>query len=456
MASSLPTSAEIRANAARAITRITKQNRTIDWLQNNHPNWFATPLANELIFGTSRHYHILDRALAEYLKKPLRDKDADIKSLLLVGAYQLEYLDIPAHAVIHETVSAVKVLRRPWAKGLVNAILRAFNRGYDAEKNIDQTFGYPCWYVSLLRDSYPTVWPDLIAANFERAPMSLRINTQKISPQAYRECLRNQQIDFATAWLPESVVLKAAQPSEQLPGWREGHVAVQDLGAQFAAELLLAAKPLQNKSTGGSHFTPSRVLDACAAPGGKLAHLLERLSAPASAAPGIEPTVQALDISRQRIQSSERILARLGHHAAFMEGDAHNLDWWDRQPYSHILLDAPCTGTGTIRRHPDIALLLNEQAVSDQAATQTLLLNNLWQTLAPGGNLLYCTCSVLAAENDHVIREFLDTHADASAQSINLPSGHATTYGWQLLPTEPLTDGFYYALLHKVPLVGEH
>ena len=234
----------------------------------------------------------------------------------------------------------------------------------------------------------------------------------------------------------------------QLPDWANGAVAVQDLGAQYAAQLL------HNEITHtNTPHAALRVLDACAAPGGKLAHLLELLAN--EPRPLTQPGVQstqciAIDVNRQRIEASHAILERLGHNLRLKQGDACEQAWWDRRPFDYILMDAPCSGTGTIRRHPDIKLLLRENAVFEHSRTQEKMLNNLWRTLAPGGTLLYCTCSLLQAENDQVISRFLKSKNNhAKVLNINLPSGKATEHGWQLLPTDPNTDGFYYALLRK-------
>jgi 16S rRNA (cytosine967-C5)-methyltransferase len=234
-------------------------------------------------------------------------------------------------------------------------------------------------------------------------------------------------------------VLAKPQPGNTLPGWAEGEVATQDMGAQFATQVLLSHLDTTNDQS------PLRILDACAAPGGKLAHLYEALFDS-----GRTATLTGIDISATRVEQTQGILQRLGHPLRISVADARQLDWWDGTLYSHILLDAPCSGTGTIRRHPDIKILLQAGAIPEHAKLQLQLLNNLWQTLASGGTLLYCTCSLLRAENDDVVGRFLEhQNKDANVQTITLPSGAATKYGWQLLPIDPHTDGFYFALLQK-------
>jgi 16S rRNA (cytosine967-C5)-methyltransferase len=443
---STPTSSQIRAHVARAINLIVTENRTIDWVLQERPQWSSTPLEKAMLFGVIRHYLSLEKFIDELLTKPLRSKDLDLYLLMLVGAYQLKFTDIPHHAAINETVKAVAALHKPWAKGLINGVLRnAARKNYHP----DQSFDHPAWLAAAIRAEYPEQGADILAANITRAPMTLRVNQQIIERDVYNDKLIQAEIQASKGLAPNSLILKVAQPSASLPGWADGEVAIQDMGAQFAAELL---KPGDDANI--------RVLDACTAPGGKLANLLENASPAAS--PGEEADrVFAIDISNPRIEQTQLILRRLGHQIEIKQADASHLAWWDNRPFTHILLDAPCSGTGTIRRHPDIKLLLQLDAIAQHATLQLQLLNNLWQTLAPGGNLLYCTCSLLQAENDDVIERFLegqnkDGNNNANVLPINLRTGVATKFGWQLLPTDPNTDGFYYALLHKsaMPTAG--
>lgn len=431
-----PSPARARAHAAQAVLHVLEYNRTIDWILENKPHLTGTALERELFQGTVRHCLSLTASVEKHLQKDLRAKDTDLFCLMLVGAYQLKYSHIPAHAAVHETVSATKPLGKPWARGLVNAILRQVGRAPSEE--LDQSFDHPEWLATMLRSDYPEDWQSILSANNTRAPMSLRINVCRTSPTDYMESLAARDIAYQAGALSECVTLVAPRAATGLPGWTNGHVAVQDMGAQFAAHLL-------HENPAAEH----RSLDACAAPGGKLAHLLERTWLESQSA-SLNPVVQAIDISPRRVAETQKILQRLGHNADLKVGDARHLDWWDGQPYTHILLDAPCSGTGTIRRHPDIKLLLTPSALEAHADLQITLLNNLWQTLAPGGTLLYCTCSLLAAENDDVIGRFLNrNNKDTHVLDIKLPTGRKTRYGWQLLPTDPSTDGFFYARLQK-------
>ena len=427
-----------------------KHNRTIDWVFVHRPEWFISPETRHLFYGTIRHHRELANLIDPLLTKPLRDKDSVVYSLLLVGAYQLKLADTPAHAAINETVNATRTISRPWSRGLVNAVLR---KVITLDIKPDQSFGHARWLVTSLQQAWPDIFNEILYANNQRAPMILRVNSRLTNRDKYVEQLFGDDIPISRGEAEQSLILDKAQPSSTLPGWLEGEVAVQDMGAQFAAPLTLMAVAETAELPAARPIRTTRILDACAAPGGKLAHLIE-LSA-AAAAPddpeSLPPEIIAIDINPERIAQTEAVLARLGHTCQLTVGDACTLSWWDKRPFDRILLDAPCSGTGTIRRHPDIKLLLKESAIAEHAALQLQILNNLWQTLAPGGTLLYCTCSILPEENDGVISQFIEQpDNDAQVCSIDLPTGQATRHGWQLLPTDPNTDGFYYARLQKV------
>ena len=444
------TSSQCRGYAAKGVNLVAKDNRTIDWVLNNRADWFIAPETRHLFYGTVRHYQALADLIKPLLTKPLRDKDSVVHCLMLVGAYQLKIADTPAHAAINETVNATRTISRPWSRGLVNAVLRKVT-SLDIKQ--DQSFGHPDWLMDLLKQAWPDNHDEILAANNLRAPMVLRINSKLITREKYLERLFGRDIGAVTGLAEQSLILTIPQPSSGLPGWLEGEVAVQDMGAQFAAPLALLPVAETTEPKGPKPSREIRILDACAAPGGKLAHLLE-LSAAANLPgdPGSLPAeIVAIDINPERVTQTEAVLARLGHTCQLTVGDACSLSWWDKKPFHRILLDAPCSGTGTIRRHPDIKLLLKETAIAEHAALQLQILNNLWQTLAPGGTLLYCTCSILPEENDGVISNFIEQPGnDAQVCSIDLPTGQATKHGWQLLPTDPNTDGFYYARLQKV------
>ena len=433
-----------RALCARCLNAIIFDNRTIDQVVNEK----VFPEARETIYGVIRYLPGLSRLVSQYLDKPLRAKDREVWCLLLVGAYQLKFMSIPDHAVINEAVSACNALKRSWAKKLVNAILRHAARDIEEkkfERSFDAIYQYPKWLKSLITDQYPDQSIELLQASLTRAPMALRINIRQISPIDYRSTLTQAGLEFRSGPFPETVILTKPCRTEDLPGFAAGQVSIQDVGAQCAARLLI-------DQTGGQ-LQISPTLDACAAPGGKLFHLME-LSPP-------NHQFVALELQDRRAALITSDAARLGHHITTTIGDATSLDWWSGEPFSQILLDAPCSGTGTLRRHPDIKVLINATSIDAHHANQLQLLNNLWPTLRPGGTLLYCTCSLLEQENDRVIEVFVTQQSAAQQsgqrgpnmravnQTISLPTGRPTRYGWQLLPSNPDTDGFYFSLLKK-------
>ena len=295
-----------------------------------------------------------------------------------------------------------------------------------------QALEHPVWLQQKIEDQYGADAAALMRANNSRAPLCLRINTRKVDPATYRRRLDASGIEYADTWLPEALVLQAPQPAATLPGFEDGWVAVQDIAAQ------LALVPLLRRVSAGE-----RLLDACSAPGGKLFRLIEAER---------QLAITAIDNASRRLATLREIAERLGHERfECRQADAAALDWWDRTPFDHVLLDAPCSGTGTLRRHPEIKVLRKPADIARSAALQGALLANLWRTVRRGGTLLYCTCSILAEENDHVVGSFLGNHRDAHVGGVGLPTGRSTRYGWQLLPLEPATDGLYVAAIEKRP-----
>ncbi len=422
-----------RVRAARVLLSVIHQGRTTD---QSFGNFESNALLQELVYGTLRYYYCLEPMVSRHLSEPLRTKDLDLRCLMLVGAYQLHYMRIPDHAAIHETVNACRGLKKPWARALVNAVLRKV-----ADETPDErSFGLPdWWYQKLVRD-YPDQADALAEATLCRAPMSLRVNVSRISREAYQAQLTAAGITAHAGWLPEQLVLAAPMPTRTLPGHKDGLVSVQDGGAQFAARLV----------TDGDG-APGSILDACAAPGGKLFHLAEL--APAARVVGVE-------ISPGRFEHLDAEAHRLGHErVALRLGDAAGESWLgDDIPhrYDAVLLDAPCSGSGTLRRHPDIKLLRKPGDLAGFVDLQSRLLENLWQHVAPGGTLTYCTCSVFPEENDGVVDAFVSIHPEAEGLPITLPTGQTTRHGWQLLTlpaadTGPdlSVDGFYFARLTR-------
>lgn len=392
-------------------------------------------LAQELCYGVLRLGPRLDFLVARLVRKPLRGKDCDIHALLLIGLYQLLYMRVPPYAAVAGTAAAARELKKPWAVALVNGVLRNFQKAREAllaEAECDEVArsAHPAWLLKSLRTQRPDEWEAIVAGNNARAPMSLRVN-QRMNPRdEYLALLRAADIDAAPAPHTEhGVSLSRACDVEELPGFREGRVSVQDAAAQIAAHLL-DAQPGE------------RVLDACAAPGGKTGHLLERQ-------PALKELV-ALDHDPQRMTRVHENLARLHLTAHSIVADAAApATWWDGAHFDRILLDAPCAGIGVIRRHPDIKYLRRRDDIAALAETQSRMLDALWPLLRAGGKLVYATCSVLPEENELQIARFLQRHTDARERVIEAVWGRALSHGRLILPAEEGMDGFYYACLEK-------
>jgi 16S rRNA (cytosine967-C5)-methyltransferase len=384
----------------------------------------------DLSYGVLRFYGQLDALLGFLLKKTIWNDT--LRCLLLVGLYQLVYSRASPYAIVDNAVSASRYIEESRsAGGLVNAILRNFLRQKTAllEKAAETEtarYSYPCWWIKKLRAQYPADYQTMLLESNQRPPMTLRVNPRRITSSEYRDCLSRNGI---ASQARENNILELEQPVavEKLPGFAQGLVSVQDAGAQLAAPLLDVHDGMQ-------------VLDACAAPGGKSAHLLELAD--------VELT--AVDNDMMRIDRITQNLARLHLHAhRILHGDAaHHETWWDGKPFDRILADVPCSASGVTRRHPDIKWLRREGDIAQFAVKQAAILNGLWQMLNRGGKLLYVTCSVFAEENELQVGHFLDRHPDARLLPFSRISQTELVDG-QLLPT-PHNDGFYYALLHKV------
>ena len=427
-----PEPAVLRAGVAKAVRAVIGDARTIDWVLDYHPEWVPNATAKDILYGVIRHYFSLSHALLKLLKKPLKNRDLDVYAVMLVGAYQITHTTTPTYAAVDEAVNAAGLLRKHWAKAVINRVLRHFEPP-------KRSFDHPEWMIAAIQEQYGQAASDVLFANNARAPMVLRVNQARITPAAYQTMLHDANIGAHTGSVPGSLVLDSPRAASSLPGWSNGLIAVQDMGAQQVAHVFWR---LLDARLPSPH--PIRILDACAAPGGKLAHLLEQLHR--SATEGVE--VYGLDLNPTRLEDTRRLLQRLGHAPSLIEGDATGRDWWDDRPFDFVLLDAPCSGTGTIRRHPDIKLLVEPADVAQHARRQLAMLNNLWHTLAPGGTLLYCTCSLLQEENDNVVERFT-MQSDAEVLPLTAFTGMPTPSGWQTLPTDPHTDGFYCAALRR-------
>lgn len=392
-------------------------------------------LAQELTFGTLRWFHRLDAVLAQLLSKPLKQKDHDIRALLLVGLYQLVVLDIPAHAAVSETVEAVRALGKTWAAGLVNAVLRSAQRRKQEllarADNLPQArWSHPQWWQERLREDWPEHWQAILTANNQRPPMWVRVNAGRFSRAHYLQMLADAGIEARPSPVaPHAVELVKPVPVERLPDFASGGVSVQDAAAQLTASLL----DLRDGQ---------RVLDACAAPGGKTGHILESGEHLAG--------VVAIDSEPHRLEKVAENLHRLGLNAELVNADAADTaGWWDGESFDRILLDAPCSASGVVRRHPDIKVLRRADDIPALVQQQMRLLEALWPLLVSGGMLLYVTCSVFRAENADNLGRFLQNHADARESPLDVTWGHPQAVGRQLLPGEHGMDGFYYARLVK-------
>lgn len=430
---------QVIAQVCKGLEQVVLKGRTFDWLRARQSKALASPQHQDLMYGTVRHFLSLQQQISQYLAKPLRNKDHDLKMLLLVGAYQLQFSRRPAHAVVNNTVNACKPLGKPWARGLINGVLRKMQRNTEPPA-IPATTNNPQWLIEKISQQYPNEAAALLHANDQRAPMVLRVNTAKIGVADYCSKLISQDIPFALSEPNQAIVLAAPQPAASLPGWADGQIAVQELSAQFPANIVLQNIPPQIDSP--------VLFDACCAPGGKLYQLHELLGQRFAS-----HRLVGNDKNPKRLEETLKIGQRLGHSddckIVLQNVDATAPDAMTEESCDVLIVDAPCSGSGTIRRNPDIRLLLQPEQIAEQQSLQLALLFNLWRGLKQGGTLLYSTCSVFDEENDLVIEQFVSKHSDAQVQSLQLPLGAATRFGWQMLPSEPKTDGFYYALIHK-------
>ena len=400
-------------------------------------------LIQEMAYGTLRWHFQLLPLLISFLDKPIKESDADLKALLMVGFYQLLHMRVAPHAAVKETVEAAIVLKKDWAKGMTNAVLRRLLREaeqvrarIDADENL--ALAHPAWLLARIKTAWPDDWRAIAAANNARAPLTLRVHLGKITRAAY--LARLAAAGIAAHAVPEvdsALTLESPVAVESLPGFASGEVSVQDAAAQLAGALL-DVRPGE------------RVLDACAAPGGKAAHLLERTP---------QASLLALDVDAQRLVRVRENFARLGLSGGIAQGDAARpADWWDGRPFDHILLDAPCSATGVIRHHPDIRLHRTPADIERVVASQARLLNALWPLLASGGKLLYVTCSILPEENALQMAAFLARQPDAQAwipaQAALKRHARPAGTGFQILPGCADMDGFYYAGVTKIAAVA--
>ena len=391
-------------------------------------------LCQELSYGTLRWQPRLEQLLKRLLNKPLKAKDRDIQLLMLIGLYQLDQLEIPHHVAVSETVAVAKRLKKAWARGLVNAVLRRFLREKEQlvaalKENKKAIYAHPEWLLDAIIEDWPGQWQAIAEANNGRPPMTLRVNRQHGTREEYLDRLQDEGLTaHSVKYADEAITLEKPVAVERLPGFNAGLVSVQDAAAQLAAGLL-------------DLHPGQKVLDACAAPGGKSSHILEHC-------PEVELT--ALDLEPERLERVRENLDRLKLKAALIAGDAANpTSWWDGEQYDRILLDAPCSATGVIRRHPDIKVLRRADDISQLITLQAEILASMWSLLKPGGLLLYATCSIFKGENEQQLAKFLVDREDSYELPLNVEWGQKRQVGRQILPGQDGMDGFYYACLRK-------
>jgi len=390
---------------------------------------FLTALCNE----GARWWLRFDKALDGLLQQPLRKREPALHALLVLGLVQLEILRLPPHAAVAATVEATRALGRGGFAKLANAVLRRWLRERDSSNiRLDRDAGtrsaHPRWLIDTLARDWPEHAEAILAANNTSSPPMLRVNARRTTRDQLLAALARAGCEAQPhAFLRDGITLASNTDVTRLPGFAEGHFSVQDGAAQCAADLLDLHEGL-------------RVLDACAAPGGKACHMLERA--------GVE--LVALDVDPRRTGSIRANLERLGLQGDVRTGDAGDPEpWWDGKPFDRILLDAPCSATGVIRRHPDIKLHRRAGDIAQLAAGQRRLLDALWPLLAQGGRLVYATCSLLREENEHVVDGFLCTRADARVRAFEWPVGQEAGPGRQILPGEGGLDGMFYAVIAK-------
>ena len=395
----------------------------------------TSPLAQQICYGVCRNYYFLTAVLDELLDKPLATKHQDLNALLLAAIYSVDHLKRPAHASVNAAVNAAAGLKKSWAKGLINGVLRRYLRERETlankftNDNHELQFNHPEWLIDELKAAWPDHWQSIVSANQQQAPMTLRINRRLHARDEYiAQLVSADLIAVAGALSNDAVILNSAVAVTRLPGFAKGSVSVQDEAAQLAAGLL-------NLEPG------QRVLDACAAPGGKTCHILELA----------DVDLLAVDRDRKRIGRIEENLKRLSFNAEIRALALEDLN--EAAEFDRILLDAPCSATGIIRRHPDIKLLRLKSDIAKLAVIQRALLQKAFDLLKPGGELVYATCSVLPTENELLVSAFLESNARASSLPIRLSAISdaiiSTRNGVQLLPTQADHDGFYYARIGK-------
>jgi 16S rRNA (cytosine967-C5)-methyltransferase len=430
-------SADTRAVAAQALCEVALRGASLRDVMDRHARKLSDSRDRALLMALlsegARWWMRFDPALDLLLEKPLRQKEPLVHTLLVLGLIQLEVLQLSDYAAVAATVEATRKLKKPNLAGLVNAVLRRWQRErvqwlaqLDAQPRTRHA--HPAWLASAIARDWPDQAEAVMAANNHEPPLMLRVNRTRSERLGLQQQLEAAgQPNTPHPWLADALVMPHSTDVTRLPGFEDGAFAVQDGAAQIAADLADLRDGL-------------RVLDACAAPGGKACHLLERA----------QLDLTALEFDAQRAERIRQNLQRLRLDAKLLVGDAGApKGWWNRQPFDRILIDAPCSATGVLRRRPDVRLHRRERDVAALVKQQRRILHALWPLLAPGGRLVYITCSLLKAENEAVIDEFLSTQEHAQAIPFTLPVGQPSGPGWQILPGDGDLDGMFYAVLGK-------
>jgi 16S rRNA (cytosine967-C5)-methyltransferase len=424
-----------RLAALQALSEVLDSNKSLtdsealSRLRDSRDNAFARNLA----YGSLRWLTALEWLAGRLMTKPLKKRERDVQRLVLLGLQQLWHDQTASHAAVNETAECARLLGKPWAVGLINAVLRRFQREQEQLlgklEQTEQKYAHPVWMLKEIQQDWPDDWQSIVDANNRQAPLWLRINRQKADEKVLRNDLETAGFEVGDhPFARDAISISPAAAVAKIPNFDKGWVSVQDPAAQLARDLL-------NPQAG------ERILDACAAPGGKTAHLLE-------SCPGIEMTV--LDRKEQRVEQIHQTLNRLGLSANTQIADAVLVDdWWRGEKFQKILLDAPCSATGVIRRHPEIKWLRSKEQVKNVTQSQGRLLNALWPLLDDNGILVYATCSLFKRENSLQIQNFIESHADAVVELPDVEWGKAEPFGRQILPGEAQMDGFFYAVLRK-------
>lgn len=433
-----------RITAANILYEVIVEKKSLSQILHKANDSTAVSLTKELCFGVCRYYFQLECILEQLLQKKIKAQEKIIEILLLLGIYELLYLNTAKYAVVSEIVNCIKSLKKNWAIKLGNAVLRNFLRNKEhilltIKKDQQAELAQPKWLITELKKAWPLCWYKILEQSNHAPPMIVRVNQRLITTEDYQALLNKKNIRSQKSEVVcSALILEKACHVSELPGFTIGYCSVQDVSAQLAVSFLQLAP----------NFT---VLDACAAPGGKTTQILEAEENLAS--------LIALDSDAERIIKIQENLTRLKFiprakseqfHATVKTARAENLEeWWDGNLFDRILLDAPCSATGVIRRHPDIKLLRKKEDIKTLINTQRTLLSQLWKVLKPEGLLLYVTCSILPPENSENIQWFLETQKNVRMLPLDFPINHSQL-GLQLFPGDFSGDGFYYCLLQKI------